>query len=270
MLQGAHTMSNVEINLPYNPSVGGSTGLEVWWATVDATSLTINGFATSMELHDTIFEADDLIIWDSNDEGMLLQSSSVYISNSLDTRISDEAVVLLDSSIFHVHYWNATLHNTPLRVGEGSTATLWQWAPSLSSNEDARGEGTMYYGTIALIDSTVTNSIRLYENVVNFEDLVGNPINAEWSSLGFSGTASTGTANLPIATDGNNVAATYGGIGASKILMGTDGGSHMIQVPIIPIGDWVITTGTDVVLGPTIDGSPHNAGGNITVQNGAL
>ena len=267
LLQGEHIFSNVAINMPYNSVESGSIGIEAWWSTVEADALTINGFSTSMELHDTLFESVDLTIRDSNDFGIDLYSSSVMVSDSFDTRISDVGVSLSDSSIFHANYWNASMHDTVISIGAGSTATLWHWAATSTVDEDASGDGELLYGAVGQLSISVSSTTRLYDNVVNFEDLVSNPITAEWTSLGFSGTANGGSANLPISSDGNEVVATYGGIGVSKTLTGSQDNLHTIQVPIIPIGDWVIST--DVVLGATPEGLPHTAGGNITVQNGA-
>ena len=37
----------------------------------------------------------------------------------------------------------------------------------------------------------------------------------------------------------------------------------------MPQGDWNLVAGSVVVLGPTEDGSPHMAGGNITIPSNA-
>ncbi|MGB0602796.1 MAG: hypothetical protein ACPGNS_04260, partial [Candidatus Poseidoniaceae archaeon] len=62
---------------------------------------------------------------------------------------------------------------------------------------------------------------------------------------------------------------TFAGVGAISTPTGTEGGTHTIQVPIMPQGDWTLPAGTVVVLGPTEDGMPHSAGGNITIPANA-
>ena len=104
---------------------------------------------------------------------------------------------------------------------------------------------------------------------VSFEDLSGNSVDADWEVLGFTGTASSGVALLPVSEEGSQITATYAGVGALSSPIGAQGGTHTIQVPIMPQGDWVLTGGTVVVLGPTEDGSPHMAGGNITIPSNA-
>ena len=44
-----------------------------------------------------------------------------------------------------------------------------------------------------------------------------------------------------------------------------------VRVPVIPDGDWTVSSGQDVVLGPRPDGQPHQINGDLTVaNNGAL
>ena len=104
---------------------------------------------------------------------------------------------------------------------------------------------------------------------VSFEDLTGNPVDADWQVLGFSGTATSGSAVLPVSEAGSQITATYAGVGALSTPTGIQGGSHTMQVPIMPQGDWNLGAGSVVVLGPTEDGSPHMAGGNITIPSNA-
>ena len=104
---------------------------------------------------------------------------------------------------------------------------------------------------------------------ITFEDLSGNSVDADWEVLGFTGTASSGVALLPVSEAGSQIIATYAGVGALSTPIGVQGGTHTIQVPIMPQGDWVLNGGTVVVLGPTEDGSPHIAGGNITIPSNA-
>ena len=99
--------------------------------------------------------------------------------------------------------------------------------------------------------------------------MTGNPVDADWQTLGFSGTASSGSAVLPVSETGSQIIATFAGVGAISTPTGVLGGTHTIQVPIMPQGDWILPAGSVVVLGPTEDGMPHLAGGNITIPANA-
>ena len=78
-----------------------------------------------------------------------------------------------------------------------------------------------------------------------------------------------GHAVLPVSELGSQITATYGGVGALSTPTGVQGGIHTIQVPIMPQADWTLSSGSVVVLGPTDDGMPHSAGGNITIPANA-
>ena len=61
---------------------------------------------------------------------------------------------------------------------------------------------------------------------------------------------------------------TLAGAGVRVILYGSQMGQS-VQVPVIPQGDWTISTGQFVFLGPRPDGSPHIMSGDLTVSSGS-
>ena len=42
-------------------------------------------------------------------------------------------------------------------------------------------KGTLNYGTIQTLNIDTANSNRLWEMTVSFEDLTGNPVDADWN-----------------------------------------------------------------------------------------
>lgn len=267
ILQGQHTLDNLVIEMPYNPSEADSTGLEAWWANVAVGQLDVSGFATGVELHDTFLEVEEAVLMDSNAQNLVLFSSQMDIATSLETRIADYGIQL-ENSTFTTRNWDASYHESSLLVSSGSTATVWGWSSLNSMNDDAIGAGHLIYSSTGFPTVSTDSNEIFWGNTVTFEDLAGNPIDADWSALGFQGTATSGTDILPLSEDGTVVTAAFEGIGVASELIGSDGASHNIQVPIIPSGDWIIPTGSDVVLGATPDGSSHVAQGDITIQNG--
>ena len=65
-------------------------------------------------------------------------------------------------------------------------------------NSDTSGDGVLNYGTSQNLNLQSSTNNRLWEMQVDFEDLSNNPVDADWQVLGFSGTATSGTAYLPI------------------------------------------------------------------------
>ena len=59
---------------------------------------------------------------------------------------------------------------------------------------DSTGDGILNYGTTQTLNIETHKNNRLWEMTVSFEDLTGNPVDADWQTLGFSGTASSGVA----------------------------------------------------------------------------
>ena len=268
VLQGLHTMANLEVNMPYSQWESGSIGIEAWWSEITMDDIIVNGFEHSIDFHDSLLEADNLQLYDSSIGGLTLNSSMAQI-DEFSTRINDIGTTLSKASVLIVKNWSSSLHDSAIDIGLDSTATIWGWQWSNNANDDAIGSGDLLYATIGNPSLNVATATKMHENIVSFEDLVGNSIDVDWQVNGFEGTSTAGADNLPIAESVSTVIATYGGIGVQSDLTGSSGATHTIQVPIMPQGDWTITSGIDVVLGPTPDGAPHIAAGNITITNGA-
>ena len=79
-------------------------------------------------------------------------------------------------------------------------------------DSDSTGDGILNYGTTQALNIDTANSNRLWEMTVSFEDLTGNPVDADWETLGFSGTANFGSAVLPVSEIGSQITATFAGV----------------------------------------------------------
>lgn len=269
ILQGAHTFSELEVNMPFNQYATGSTGIEAWWCSINAKDITVTGFANSVSVYESDLIAEDLHLLDSSKQGLYASSSMIHVSDSMQTRTSDTGLMMISSEAV-LRTWSASTHEDAANIDSGSEVTTWDFTSIGQLNSDSTGDGTLNYGSSQTLNKLQTASNnRLWEMTINFEDLTGNPVDADWHVLGFSGTASSGTAVLPVSELGSQITATYGGVGALSTPTGVQGGTHTIQVPIMPQADWTLSSGSVVVLGPTDDGMPHSAGGNITIPANA-
>ncbi|MGY8755329.1 MAG: hypothetical protein ACKVIR_06520 [Candidatus Poseidoniales archaeon] len=268
ILQGLHTMNNLEVNMPYSQWESGSIGIEAWWSEITMEAVYINGFEHSIDLHDSLLGAENLELFDSSVGGLSLNSSMAQI-DEFSTRINDVGAILSRASTLIVKNWTSSLHDSTIDIGAESSATVWGWQWSNNAEDDAIGSGDLLYTTIGNPSLNVGSATEMHENIVSFEDLVGNSIDVDWQVNGFEGASTGGSDTLPISETVSTVIATYGGIGVRSDLAGSVGATHTIQVPIMPLDDWIITSGIDVVLGPTPDGTPHMAAANITINNGA-
>ena len=255
ILQGHHEFSQLEVNMPFNQFETGSTGIEAWWCSIDSDEVTVNGFANSFALYESMAEFDDLNLLDSSEQGLYASSSMLHVSDSLVTKISDTGLNMVSSSAV-LRTWDASYHEDASVIDADSEVTAWSMTSTSNLDSDSTGDGILNYGTTQTLNIDTANSNRLWEMTVSFEDLTGNPVDADWQTLGFSGTASSGSAVLPVSEIGSQIIATFAGVGAISTPTGVQGGTHTIQVPIMPQGDWVLPVGSVVVLGPTEDGTP--------------
>lgn len=268
ILQGHHEFSQLEVNMPFNQFETGSTGIEAWWCSINSDEVTVNGFANSFSLYESIADFADLNLIDSSEQGLYASSSMVHVSDSLVTQVSDTGLNMVASNAV-LRTWDASYHEDASVIDADSEVTVWSMTSTSNLDSDSTGDGILNYGTTQTLTIDTANSNRLWEMTVSFEDLTGNPVDADWQTLGFSGTASSGSAVLPVSEIGSQITATFAGVGAISTPTGVQGGTHTIQVPIMPQGDWVLPAGSVVVLGPTEDGMPHSAGGNITIPANA-
>ena len=268
ILQGAHTFSGLEVNMPFNQYATGSTGIEAWWCSIDSQNITVTGFANSMSVHESDLVAEDLHLLDSSKQGLYASSSMIHVSDSFETKYSDAGLTMVSSNAV-LRTWSSSYHEDGAIIDSESEVTVWHLTSISNLNSDSTGEGTLNYDSSQMLNLDTSTNNKMWEMVISFEDLTGNPVDADWQVMGFSGVANSGTAVLPVSELGSQITATYGGVGAISNPIGVQGGTHTMQVPIMPQGDWTLSAGSVVVLGPTDDGQPHTAGGNITIPANA-
>ena len=268
ILQGTHQFDNLTVNMPFNRFETGSVGVESWWCEIIGTSISVNGFADGLKIYESHLQIEDLSLFDSSQTSIYSSSSEIHVSDMLKTRLSNTGFAMVSSHAV-IRAWSATYHENAANIDSQSLLNVWSLTSSSHTDSDMVGEGVVNYGTSQNLDIQVSESNLLWEADISFEDLSGNPVDADWQVLGFKGKASSGMATLPVSETGSTITATYSGVGAIFETVGIEGASHTIQVPIMPQGDWILTPGTVVVLGPTEDDSPHTAFGNITVPANA-
>ena len=265
ILQGHHSFENLQLNMPFSAFGTGTIGLESWWSDIESESITINGFAEGMKLHETVMSTEDLTIYDSNELGLGAYSSSVTITDLYDTRVSDIGLEL-ESSIATIRTWASATHEDAATIDSDSELTVWSFSSVDNLFYDAKGDGILNYGTSQNLILQVAEENRIWDVTVSFEDLFGNPVDATWESLGFTGVASSGSAMVPVSESGSLIVATFASVGTSTTTNGAQDGTLTMRVPIMPqSSDWTLPAGETIVLGKTANGEPHVAAGNITI-----
>ena len=112
LLEGEHQWDDVEVTKPYSSLDTQSVGLDVWYSTIHATSLTTDGFAYGAEIEDCTLNADDGSFINGKLRGLHAIDSQVSL-DSMTTTAQEYGLVLSESSKATIADWTANLHNTP-------------------------------------------------------------------------------------------------------------------------------------------------------------
>ena len=270
LLDGDHQWTSVSASKTYSAQDTTSIGLTAWYATIESTSFSTLHFGNGIQANHAEISGNSFSVQDGKGIGIQLERSSLSI-DTLNTRVYTDGVVLDKSSQLHVSDWTAATHTTPLSISTFSTATIRNFQPqnTPTASSDALGDGTLIYGGSTTVNIAVSSASYLDETPVTFTDLAGNPVEATINVHGFSLQSDVnGGATLPLLGSGSSVDVTLAGAGVRVILYGSETGQS-VQVPVIPQGDWVISTGQFVFLGPRPDGLPHMMSGDLTVSTGA-
>ena len=264
LLEGEHEWNDVEVSKQYSGLDTESKGIDVWYSTVQSTSLTTNGFALGIELEDSTLNADVASFINGKQRG-LHAIDSVASIGTLTTTAQQYGLVLSDESTVVVEDWTANLHNTPLLLEDASVAHARDFVPlnTPQGMSHAVGDGTFLYGGPTTTSVSTTNSGYLYETYVSFVDVNNQPVQAKTFAHGFESTADlNGVASLPLLASGSVVEVLYDGQGVSTELFGNQQG-QTVQVITLPDGDWNIPASSTVVLGARPDGQPHQLNGDL-------
>ena len=98
ILQGSHTFTDLEVNMPYDQFATGSTGINAWWCDITGQEVAVNGFADSISVYESILSTDDLILLDSSKQGLYASSSMVSVKDLFETRVADNGLILSSST----------------------------------------------------------------------------------------------------------------------------------------------------------------------------
>ena len=272
VLGGQHTWANITVEKPFVSSDRSSIGLNAWYSDLAVDRFIARNMSTGMMLEDSTVEVQTVEINIGSLAGVHLVDASLT-GTSLTTIAQDEGVLMEGNSRLHLAAWTAQLHDTPLMLSTESTAIVRSFSPvnTAPSSADALGDGTLFYGATGNPTISTSASYRLLETDVTFTDLAGQPVEANVLVHEFELMSnSNGALTLPLVSSGSVVDVTLEGAGTRVTLYGGQTGQS-VQVPVIPDGDWTISSGQDVVLGPRPDGQPHQLSGDLTVaNNGAL
>ena len=267
VLDSVHSWSNLVIHKTYNQQDTLSTAINSWYAEIEVNNLKIENFSTGIYLQDTELTGGVIEVHGGTDSAIEMLDSEI-ITDSLSTKYQAFGVQLREQSYLQSSNWNAELHNSPLKMFDNSQANIRVFVPlnTNSNSYDASGDGTIFYGGSTSISTSTTISSYFEETNVRFTDISSNPVQATIIVNGFEleGDAN-GYATLPLFSQGSIVEAIFSGTGVIQMLNGGQA-SQVVQIPVIPQGDWTITAGQSVILGPRPDGQPHYISGNLVMQ----
>jgi len=270
VLDGAHEWNDLQVMKPYSAQDTTSIGIKAWYSTIHIEDGSVTHHAIGIDATDSAITGTSLSLLDGKSVGMALQDTDVTL-NDLSTRVFPTGVHMEGTSHLQVASWGAELHATPLNLDTYCTATVRDFQPqnTQTSSSDALGDGFLLYGGSTSATISTSSSDFLEETPVTFTDLSGSPIVASVSVHGYTLMSnSNGAATLPLLAQGSTVDVSLGGAGVRVTLYGSTMGQS-VQVPVIPQGDWTITSGQTVYLGPRPDGSPHVLTGDLTLETGS-
>ena len=273
ILDGEHQWISVSASKGYDSQDTTSIGLTARYATLSSTTFTSLNFSNGIQANHAEISGSSFSVQDGKSIAIHLEHSSLRV-DALNTRAYSDGVILDKSSQLHVSDWTAETHTTPLSISTFSTAIIRNFQPQNTqpSSSDVLGDGALVYGGSSSANIATTSSFYLEETPVTFTDLEGNPVQATIQVHGFNMQSNVnGAATLPLlssADGGSSVDVTLAGAGVRVVLYGSEIGQS-VQVPVIPLGDWTISTGQFVFLGPRPDGLPHMMTGGLTVSAGA-
>ena len=271
VLGGVHEWSNISVEKSFVSTDQSSVGLNAWYSDLSINHFTARNVSTALMLEDSHVDAHTVEANIGNLAGLHLIDSD-YRGSDLTTIAQERGVLMEGDTQLHLSSWTAQLHDTPLMMSSGSMATVRSFTPmnTAPTSVDALGDGTLYYGSSSNPSISTSTSYRFIETDVTFTDLSGQPVEAHVAVHDFALMSNAnGALTLPLVNTGSVVDATLEGAGTRVVLYGGQGGQS-VQVPVIPQGDWTISSGQDVVLGPRPDGQPHQLSGDLTVGNNGV
>ena len=222
VLGGVHDWDDITVEKAFASTDQTSIGLKAWYSDLSIGHFTSRNVSTGMMLEDSSVVALTAEANIGSLAGLHLIDSS-YRGSSLTTIAQDEGVLMEGDTALHLSSWTAQLHNTPLMMSSGSTATVRSFTllNTAQTSADALGDGTFYYGSSYNPSISTSASYRFIETDVTFTDLTGQPVEAHVSVHGFALMSnSNGALTLPLVSTGSVVDVTLEGAGARVTLFG--------------------------------------------------
>ena len=267
ILDSTHTWSSITVTKPYSQQDTQSMAISSWYAEIESDHIMIENFSTGIYLQDSEFRGNIVEVHGGTDTAIESLDSHL-VTESLSTKYQAFGVQLSEQSYFQTSNWDAELHNSPLMLSDNSQANIRVFTPlnTNSNSYDAFGDGSIYYGGSTSVTLSTTSSGYFEETNVQITDISGNPIVATINVNGFEiDCDANGVAILPLLSQGSIIEAVYSGTGVIQTLVAGQT-NQVVQIPVIPQGDWTITTGQSVILGARPDGQPHIISGDLVMQ----
>ena len=268
LLGGVHSIDGLNIAKQYDSTDTSSIGVQAWYTTAQVGSLTTENFSTGVTMRSTTFAANTIANLGGNSVGTEIIDSTANIA-TITTKYQENGLILSENSHLSTYQLTAQLHDKPLQISAGSTAYLLEFV-TINTNpsySDASGQGAVYYGYNPNLDIAVATRDYFQMTTVGFTDMTGNVVETVVVVNTFEMTTDeNGEATLPLFSSGSLALATVQGVGVEQELFGGVSG-QVVQVPVIPNGDWVISGNAAITL-QSLD-STQPISGNLTIQDNA-
>ncbi len=268
VLSGVHHWQEVTISKNYDPQDTKSIGSQIWYASVTVEHLQTNNYSTGAKVRYGNLEAESISNHGGKEIAISLISSILEAEN-LQTKFQNIGVLMTKHSQMSVYQWVAELHYEPLRLADDSIANILYFTTINTdpTSADAIGNGILNYGSNqSLVISTTEQSLFQYTNIA-IHDMSNSPVQATLIVNTFQfATGQNGQVLIPLFPEGSLVSVNVLGTGTSKILYGGLA-NQIIQVPVIPNGDWTISSNDVITL--ESDTGVQLINGNIILNDDA-
>ena len=249
IIGGNHNWENLTTSKSYDSGDYNSIGCKAWYATITASNLQADNFSTGILVQESDLSAQHIAAIGGQSHGVELVKGDLVV-NQLETKFQSKGLLMGQESQSTIYHWVAELHDMPLEVEEYSAAYVLDLSV-VNSNpafSDASGLGELYYGSTTNLAITTAIYKEFLPTTIEITDMSGNPIQAIVTVNTFQMESDeNGEVSTPLFSDGSVVTASIYGTGVSKLLNGGVEGQS-IQVPVIPSGDWVISSNSSITI----------------------
>jgi len=269
---GTHTLSNSLIQHTYDGADQTSVGIHTLWSTVTTDEVIVSGFNTGFNCNIGSNVLGTHLTTKDSYGGIGVDSNCVSIDLTQLTTKDSPIGFKSQTGTFTANSWDAHSHSdSALYVFSGTENYIRTFEISSVTGWSAKSDnnGQFFYGSNSVTSSQFLGATghEYTETEILVVDLAEAPLSDINTTVHtFTGTTSaSGTVTLPLTVAGLPVTASNSEIGITTTLSSTDL-NPTIHLPILPeTGDWIISTGINVVLTDFTGSLPEN----ITIQNDA-